>query len=397
VSPQTRLKAVYAFSYAVFGASAPFLSVILHEQGLSDSEVAWALSGQGMAVLIAPMILAHLADRVIPVKHLLFTMIALTGIISPLWLMVYSLPSALALALFFFSVSIPAFAMLDAFTVNYVTTPESMIDETPVHFQSFRVWGSIGFVVPGLLLYPVSFYREVSLGSLLWAASGCACVALYLLGKLPMTVTQKQSATLPSLESLRVALRPPLRGIFLTTIIAGCSLSIFFTAFPRYLHTMGLSSQSLALVMQLAVIAEILLIPKTASLTRRFGTRNLIILGLLTIPLRFCLVALYPSLPLIIALQLLHAPLVVGLLIAIPIFLGEVAGDSYRFSLQSLNTTLTGGLARLIGPNIGILALNLFGSSEQRGLQASLITAGFLGLLGAGVLACSARESNREF
>lgn len=136
MSPHTRLKATYAFSFAILGAAAQFLSVILLDQVLTDSEVPWALSGQGIAVLIAPMFLAHLADKVIPIKSLLFTTIALSGLLSPLWLTVHSLPSALAFALAFFSVSIPSFAMLDAFTVKHVMPPESRTDGNPAHFHS---------------------------------------------------------------------------------------------------------------------------------------------------------------------------------------------------------------------------------------------------------------------
>ena len=98
----------------------PFLSIILHEQGLSDAQTNVALTANGLAALFSPLIISHFADRLFAMRHLLSVLIGATTLLCPLWLFVNTLGLALFTTFVFFSLLMPAISMLDAYTIGAV-------------------------------------------------------------------------------------------------------------------------------------------------------------------------------------------------------------------------------------------------------------------------------------
>jgi len=71
----TRL--LYFAAFCVYGTVLPFLPLVLRERGLSDAQLCFVLGGLGVAAIIAPLALAHFADRHWQVRRLLRTQFAL--------------------------------------------------------------------------------------------------------------------------------------------------------------------------------------------------------------------------------------------------------------------------------------------------------------------------------
>ncbi|MCB0336187.1 MAG: MFS transporter [Bdellovibrionales bacterium] len=380
----------YFFAFSVYGIAIPFLSIILHDKGLNDAQVNLVMGANGLAVILAPMFVSYFADRHLSVRRLQCLLALGVSAVVPFLHIVHSTSSGFFVTLAFFSLMVPNLSNLDAFTVHYAkqAVPQGAKQRG---FQNYRLWGSIGFTVPGLCLLPLSWWMDISADLLIQIATLAAflsvCSALGLPDDKP---AEAQNRSLPSTDAIRLALKPPLFGLFASTIVAGLALSQFYIAYPRYLQELSYSNTAISLIINLGVFWEILLMPFTQKLIARFGARKLVMLAILSIPLRLFLVVVWPTPTMIIATQILHAPLVIGLFITIPIFLGEIAGPSFKFSMQSLNTTLVFGVSRLLGPLIaaGLLQLTaLEGFGAQRAL---LILSSCLGLLAFVVLILSA-------
>jgi PPP family 3-phenylpropionic acid transporter len=395
IPPSTILTLTYFTIFGIYGVFIPFLPIILHEQGLSDTQVTLALIANGLAAIFAPLIISHFADRILAIRHLLSVLTGCTTLMTPCWLFVDSLELAVITAFIYFSLIIPALSMLDAYTVQYTKLNNLNSAGKKVGFQSYRVWGSVGFMLPGLALLPLSSFFTINASLLVALSIFFGTIASFCAYYLPENIPIKTNSALPSAEALRAAIQPPLRGIFAATTIAGLALAMFYIAFPRFLQELGNSKTSVGLIINLGVAWEIMLMPWTAKLIERIGARSLVLIGLASIPVRLFVITLWPINAVIIATQFLHAPLVIGLFVSIPIFLGQVAGESYRFSLQSLNTTLVLGVSRSIGPFLGALALQYSGGSALSGLRVVLSFAGILGAVAFLTLlfsACSVKK-----
>jgi MFS family permease len=383
-------------SFAVYGVITPFLPIILHEQGLSDSEVTFAIIGNGLAALIAPLLVAHFADKHFAMRRILATLYLVTAATSSLWLWADSLIIALLATMLFFSLMIPGISMLETFTVQLAESGKKSWGEKAFTFQGVRAWGSVGFMCPALLLIPISKFSSVTSSVLVWTSAVFAAIAAVSVLFLPHNEPVRGSRGAPSKEAFKVALRPPLRAVFEATTIAGIALSIFYVVYPRFLQELGNSKVNIGLIVNLGVAWEIALMPFTSKLISRFGAKNIVLMGILSVPLRLIAVALWPSTTLAIALQFLHAPLVIGLIVAVPIFLAQVADPRYRFSLQGVNTTLVMGVARLIGPCLCSLILLGYQDDALGGLRMLLATAGILALVAAAVLLSGSRRDARQ-
>ncbi len=84
----------YLLTYGVLGVLLPFAPVILTEQGLSDREMSLALSSLGIAALLSPIIIGHIADTRVKPQTLILFLLFLSGIELPLWLGVHNLLTA---------------------------------------------------------------------------------------------------------------------------------------------------------------------------------------------------------------------------------------------------------------------------------------------------------------
>jgi hypothetical protein len=156
--------------------------------------------------------------------------------------------------------------------------------------------------------------------------------------------------------------------------------------FPRYLQELGNSPEEIGLITNLGVLAEIMLMPFTALLIKYLTARTLILIALASIPLRLLLITGWPTTEVVILTQWLHAPLVIGLFVCIPVLLGEAARDSFRFSLQSLNSMLVLGFSRMIGLWLGAVLLSYSQSSALENLRFTLLVAATLASVAFAVL-----------
>lgn len=388
----TRLILLFISCYALYGVFLPFASIVLRDQGLSDRQISIALSALGFSALFSPLLISHLADRSFSLRGILISLLLINSALAPFWYFVHSVESTALLTFSYYASIIPVISLLEAYTVNYAKNTREL-DPGARHYQSYRVWGSIGFVAPSLIILPLSHWYETNGLTLGILSMLLGFISVYLSIGIPAQSPRALSKTPPSKEALFASLRPPLRGIFGSTIVAGLALSIFYIIFPRYLQELGNSTERIGLIVNIGVAAEIAFMPLTNKLIEIFGVRTLVLLALWALAVRLLLITAWPTTGMIIATQILHAPLVIGLFVSIPLFLGEYARDSFRYSLQSLNTALMIGFSRLVGPWFSAIILDTKTTTAFEGLRLSLEFAAWLGGIAFLILFFSAAQS----
>lgn len=385
------LASTYFISFAALGLMFPFLPLILHEKGLSDAEIALAMAMSGVSSLIAPNLFAHIADRFLSCRRLLPLLFA--GNALALLLLTKTttfLDSSIAIFLLFSSL-VPSLSMLESFTLDIVKNQP--ISVKPITFQSYRIWGSIGFIAPACLMGVVPTWRSLTAYELLIigisASMAAACVALIL----PNNIPQRHNSARPLYAAIKAAWQPSLRGVILANAIAGMGLATFFIAFPRFLHELEFSAVQIGLITNIGVVSEILMMPFVGSLISFIGLKGMIVLGFASIPLRLFSLAMYPSQTTVLLTQILHGPLVIGVFIALPMYLQEHADNSFRHSLQNLNVTVSHGIARCLGPAIAALYFSNSIETEANQLSLSFVAIGLSGILA--VALCAAPHTQK--
>jgi PPP family 3-phenylpropionic acid transporter len=386
----------YALGFAIYGILFPFFPIVLKSQGLDDSQTSLALSGAGLAALVGPIIFAHVADRKVAFRRLLPLLLAVSTIVLELMRFSRTVSSAFCAVFLLYFFLIPGLSLLDSFCMDFVLRGSDR--GRPRRFQDYRIWGSIGFMFPAVAL-ALWFSEHTAQSSLLITMTMCFTSATAVCALLlPPNAPSRKVAKLPSVEAFRAAMRSPLREFFLANFFAGVGLSIYYISYPIFLHQLGCSVVELGLIINLGVLYEILVMPFAERLIRFVGIRWIILIGFATIPVRMALSAWWPTIPMAIGVQLLHAPLVLGLFVAVPIFLQEQALPSFRHSLQSLNATMIFGLTRFIGPAVGSLVVVSAPGGGLDGLIRGLVLAGLCGAVATAIFyfACNPKAVSAE-
>jgi PPP family 3-phenylpropionic acid transporter len=372
----------YAVALSIYGVCTPFIPLILRAKGLSDAEQGMAMGAAGLSAIAGPMLFAHIADRAMAFRRLMPILLLASSLIIGLLDYITSVAAAFGVIFLFFLFLTPAISLLDSFTLDFLVRRKNA--GRPRTFQDYRIWGSIGFMLPSVVLGIWFSSAEVDPSVLLGAAVSVCFVAAIAATFLPHNSPRKDVAKLPSHAALEAAARPPLRGFFVANWVANLGLGMYYVYFPRLLQDLGCSTVDIGLIICLGVLWEVLLMPYSVRLFRKFGLERSILAGLLSIPLRMLVTVLYPTIPAMVAVQVLHAPLILGLVIGGSMYLQQHAEPSSRHSLQGLNATLTQGVARFFGPMIGAVIVGAsIGGSSLDGLLRVMMLIGLLGALGA--------------
>jgi MFS family permease len=140
----------YAVAFAIYGIFFPFIPLIVRAKGLSDAEAGVALSATGLAAMVGPLFFAHIADRKLQFRYLMPLLLLLGALVVGLLDISHTVPTAFAVTFLLYLFIIPAVSLLDSFTMDFVIRGQRAGRNRS--FQDYRIWGSIGFMVPSVAL-----------------------------------------------------------------------------------------------------------------------------------------------------------------------------------------------------------------------------------------------------
>ncbi len=342
-------KPQYFLSFAVLGAIVPFLSVLLAERGLDKEQIGkvWAVSSLG--VIFTPILITFLADAAIAPRILMAGLFTLAGGFLIVLGQAWSFGAILALySLHLFALQ-PVYPLQDGihFAAQSLRRAAGLA-ETPYH--TVRVWGTIGYIVPGLLLLFLLRPGQ-STTPILWCAAGfCAAGAVNAL-LLPRTPPRERARQgLPTAAALRAIGEPHVLIFCVAMFLIHMASQAYYQFYPLHLtDRSGIDRSYVGMIANVGVVVEIFFMLGFAWLLKRLTLRRLMYLGSLAIGVRMYLLAAFDHPAVAIGVQLLHGLTVLVIHVAPPIFLNARAEDRYRNSMQGLYTMVFAGLGKVIG------------------------------------------------
>ena len=336
---RARLSATYAINYGVLGAITPYLALVLRDAGLSGAPLMLAMGASPFVRLIAGPIWGFLADRfrIAPRLLVLGALLGALGASLLAWDVRYALPGVLLMSLG----RTPLDIMLEGITL-------SALGKDQLAYGRVRLWGSVGFMVAGLLAGWMINDGRLS------ALQLGAALSFGVLG-LAISLPRGQSfSPTPIGPALRALIRHPRVPAFLIA----CALHFLShsgaTSFLAvHLEAHGAPKGWTGVVIGVGVAAEIVVMANAPWLLRRFSADRLFMAAVALGFVRWLLNAWLLDPLSVLLIQALHGVTFGAWWLAAVNRMASWAGPEIRTSAQSLLSAAVGGVGYLGGMIIG--------------------------------------------
>ena len=305
-------------------------------------------STMGIASLFMPALMGVVADKWINAERL-YGILQILGAIALFCVPLAGDPQTLFwVMLINMCFYMPTIAL--AIAVSYNALKSEGLDVVR-DYPPIRVWGTIGFIVPGLLLYfLIRQWHGISV--VLYLASAIAVAGLINSMWLPSfgRPAAPRERRLPTAEAARALFKGQMlvfcAACFLLQMAAAC----YYSFYPIYLSRgLGVPEAWTGMVVNIGVGIEIVFMLAFGRITRWLGMRNFLLLGAALMALRMALLAAFPVPAVGIGTQAFHGMMVLLIHVAPVVMVNAVAGDSYRHSMQGLFAMLVLGGGRIVG------------------------------------------------
>jgi nucleoside transporter len=356
--------------YMVWGSWYPdfssFMGKVLH---FSDGQVGAIYALLPMGCMVAPFFAGQIADRYFPTDRLLAVLHLLGAV--PLYVMATatSYDNVWIWMLLWAMLFGPTLALTNSICFHHMPQAES-------EFGLVRVWGTIGWIVVGLLLgiglrewlpgllAPLGGFDGMWLGAILSLITGLFCFTL------PHTPpASKNSNPLAFLDALKM-LRDPEFAIFLAiAFVVATELMFYFVLTGPFLYAVGIAPGSAPAWMAIAQAAEILTMIFLPRMLTRWGIRGTMMVGILAWPLRYAIFAMGGPLWLILASLTLHGLCYVCFFTASYIYVDKVAPPDIRASAQGLIAFVLLGAGLVVGSWFAGAVSDLFSITTAAGVR----------------------------
>jgi len=330
--PSKQAGAFYACYFGVLGVVLPFLGPFLTQRGLDAVAVGLVTAAFSLAKLGYAPFLGRWIDR---------------GKWFPGMLSIHMLVSVAAAVVVVQTVD--AWILGAAFLVmglGYGTVlplvEAAVLERPPVRGYGFvRWWGSVGFIVCATLTALLLGSGRLDLFPL------ALMVSLVVLSLIALTLEgeARPRHSVGNGDRLKGVVWALLTILTLHQVAHGP----YYAFFSIHLREYGKGTGMVAGLWSLAVLAEMVAFVKGASLQRRFGLRVLLGFALSLTPVRWLLLALPPTLPILVVAQIGHAMTFAVVHLAGVQMVQQMVPAGARRNAQALYSGLCFGLGIVVG------------------------------------------------
>ncbi len=385
-----KLSAMMFLEFFIWGAWFVTLGTFLGSNlNASGSQIAAAFSTQSFGAIIAPFIIGLIADRYFNAEKILGILHLIGAILMYLMFQSTDFASFYPYVLGYMIMYMPTLALVNSVSFNQMKDPEK-------EFSTIRVWGTIGWIVAGLLI-SFLFHWDSAEGrseGLLRNTFLMASVASLVLGLfsfiLPATPPKANKdekvsiSDLLGLDALRLLKSRNFLIFFLSSILICIPLAFYYQNANPFLSSIGLENPTGK--MTIGQISEVLFMLLLPIFFKRFGVKKTILVGMLAWVVRYVLFAYGNANELTFMLILgiaLHGVCYDFFFVSGQIYTNSKAGEKFKSAAQGLITLATYGVGMLIGFWVAGMVTDAYKLSEtENNWQAIwLIPAGIAGVV----------------
>ncbi|HEX5731724.1 MAG TPA: nucleoside permease [Blastocatellia bacterium] len=285
-----RLSLMMFLQFFVWGAWFVTLGTYLGQLGFSGSQIGYAYLMNNIAAVVSPFFVGMIADRyfasqkVMGVLHLIGAVILylsadLTGV------------GPLIFGLFLYNLTyMPTLALVNAVSFRQMKSPDAQ-------FPKVRVWGTIGWIVAGLVITYIQFhyYQDVEKSSLplKMAAVASALMGLYSF-TLPNTPPQNVGKEITvgevlGLKTLRLLRETNFFIFVLCSLLISIPLAFYYNFTNLFLNELGM--QGVAAKQSMGQMSEVFFMLLMPFFFVRLGVKKMLLVGMLAWVIRYAFFA----------------------------------------------------------------------------------------------------------
>lgn len=334
-----RLIQLYFLYYGALGMFFPYLSLYLKNFGMSGIMIGTAMGLLPVVGIISPILWGWVADRFGRKTAVMAILLIGSGVSSLLFVNIHHhlLLITVMMVLLFFVHAYPP--LLDGVTVQFVQA-------TSGQYGRYRLWGSLGFGVGGVIASIV--VMGFSMSGLFVAAA-----IVYLIGA---SVTVKLNANTETQLVTSNKVSGFSERFFTRTFVLFLSIcfllqianSFYGSFFGIYIYDLGGSQSSVGLGTLISSLCELPFFYFASSLVIRWGAVRVLQIASLFYALRWGLLAFLPSVEIALASQLLHGCTFCLYFAAAMEFISKIVPNRFRTQGISVFAAVTAS-AGLIG------------------------------------------------
>jgi PPP family 3-phenylpropionic acid transporter len=349
------LRIQYVLTFAMLGTVLPYVSVFFRQAGLSPAQVglAWAIWSAGL--MVSPAVITMLADAHIDPRRLL----SMASVVSALALLALGFADGVWAVLGVWAVycfaSMPILPLQDGIHFSQQRRRRENGDE-PTPYPRVRIWGTIGYMVPSVLLFAL-LWVGMSLRVVLMTGFAFGILAALQANRLrdPRAHGNSDAQSdsdaddrLPTVAAARVLLQPNLL-VFTAALLVVSAVSVVHGAFfPIYLtEQAGVAEQWLGQISNLAVFIEIFFVTGCGALLARFGVKWVLLAAMAVTAMRFGMLAATTNAWVAVGTQIFHGLTLIAVGVIPQMVLDEAAEDRFRHSMQGVYV-MVGGAGRTV-------------------------------------------------
>ncbi len=344
----------------------PLMSVFLwKEAGFNLLQIGLATALTNLPMLLSPGLITLLADRSVDSRRILAVAYLASATVLSLMYLLDSLGARLVLFLFHGLAFVAMLPLQDGFYFSYAERCRALnLSVRP--YPWVRVWGTLGFILPSLIIFFL-LSRGAPTGRILLCAIAFGLAAFLNSFTLPSLrsgdgVGAVSAATLPTREAFAKLISPRARYLCLGLALSYMAAVSYYSFISIYFkEVIGISERYIGLVINIGVAVEVFFTLWMPRLQATLRLKGIMVVGLICMALRMVLLAMFPSVWMAVITQLVHGMEVLALFVAPVMFLDRLAGDRYRNSIQGVFTMTVGGVSRILGAILSGFVASTFG------------------------------------
>jgi len=338
--------------YAIWGAWFPVLSAyLINDLGFSPFQMGIIYGLLPFALIVSPFIGGQVADRYFPSQRVVAVLQLTGGALLLITSTVKEYSVMMGLMLFYCLLYAPTLALTNS--IAFINLKKSEKE-----FGYIRVWGTIGWIVAGLVLMGWRFlaksFEPMAFGGDTLLLAGIFSIVMgFQSFSLPHTPPKREiEKPWAFLEALKMMKDKNFTMFIIIAFVVATELMFYYDLTAPFLTSekIGLSDAAVPGVMVIAQVAEIfVMVALLPYLIARIGIRKILVLGVLAWPVRYIIFAIGTPPWLVLASLSLHGFCFVFFFVAAFIYVDMAAPRDIRHSAQSLIMVVTYGIGNLLG------------------------------------------------
>lgn len=322
--------------------------VLKNLQGATDTQVGYAFLTQSIGAVIAPFIVGIIADRFISAQIIL-GVIHLVGA-ALLWICsgMTSYDSFYPVLLVYMILYMPTLALVNSISFRQMSDPSK-------EFSFIRVFGTVGWIIAGLLIGWLQWEKTNSLDLTFKMAAGASLLLGLFSFTLPKTPPAKKGTQISvkeilGLDAIRMLKNRSYLLFFLASIAICIPLAFYYNFTNPFLNEIGMNAA--AGKQSMGQMSEFLFMLVMPLFFARLGVKKMLALGMLAWVVRYTLFSfgdIDANYWMLIVGIILHGICYDFFFVSGQIYTDKIAGEEFKSSAQGFVTLATYGVGMLIG------------------------------------------------